>query len=105
MESVIDEQHYRPYSVTVEKWKERKEVMESLNDRGWAHQGMSAYAGKTRRSVLNRHWQRHVSDKTGIWYDMPPCVKKALWQVLARSGFRSNLHPRVDLDGQGGRME
>ena len=65
--------------------KERKEEMESLNDRGWAHQGMSAYAGKNRTSVLNGYWQRHISEKNGIWYDMPPYGKR----------------PRVDLHGQG----
>ena len=48
--------------------------MESLNDRGWTYHGMSANARKTTKSVLNRYWQRHISDKTGIWYDMPRCV-------------------------------
>ena len=29
-------------------------------------------ARKTRTSVLNRYWQKHISDKN----DMPPCVKR-----------------------------
>ena len=53
-ERVIDDQHHQPYSMTLEKWKARKEVVESLNDRSWAYHGMSAYARKTRRSELNR---------------------------------------------------
>ena len=65
-ERVIRDQHNQPCSLTMDKWKERKEEVESLNDRGWAHQGMSAYAGKNRTSVLNRYWQRHISDKNGI---------------------------------------
>ena len=35
---------------------------------------MSAYAGKNRTSILNRYWQRHISDKNGIWFDVPPAV-------------------------------
>ena len=74
-ERVIGDQHNQPCSLTMDHWKERKEEMESFNDRGWAHQGGSAYAGKNRTSVLNRYWQRHISDKNGVWYDMPPYVK------------------------------
>ena len=54
-ERVIDDQHTQPYSMTVEKWKEWEKVMESLNERGWTYHGMSAYARKTRTSVLNRY--------------------------------------------------
>ena len=68
--------------MTLEKCKARKEVMESLNDRSGANHGMSAYARKTRRSVLNRYWQRHISDKNGIWYDMPPHVKRPYGRCL-----------------------
>ena len=60
----------------MEKWKERKEVMEFLNDRGWTYHGMSAYARNTRTSVLDRNWQKHISDKCGLRYDMPPYVRR-----------------------------
>ena len=66
-ERVADDQHTQPYSVTMETWKERQEVMESLNDRGWTYHGTSAYARKTSTSVLNRYWQTYFSDKNGIW--------------------------------------
>ena len=60
---MIDDQPTQPYSITMEKWKERKEKMEFLNDRGWTYHGMSACARKTRTSVLNMNWQKHFSDK------------------------------------------
>ena len=62
-ERVIGDQHNQSCSLTMDEWKKRKEETESLNDRGWTHQGMSAYARKNRTSVLNRYWQRHISDK------------------------------------------
>ena len=75
-ERVIDDRPTQPYSMTMEKWKERKEVMEFLNGRGWTYHGMSAYARKTRTSVLNRHRQKLISDKHGVRYDMPPYVRR-----------------------------
>ena len=54
---MIDDQPTEPYSMTMEKWKEMKDVMEFLNDRTWLYHEMSAYAMKIRTSVLNRYWQ------------------------------------------------
>ena len=53
-EKVIDDHPNQPNS-TMQKWKGRKDLMEYLNDRGWTHHGMSAYARKARTSVLNRY--------------------------------------------------
>ena len=50
--------------------------MEFLNERRWTYHGMSAYARKTRTSILNKYWQKHISDKNGIWYDMPPYARR-----------------------------
>ena len=60
LERVIDDHPTQPYSMTMEKGKERKDVMEFLND------GMSAYAVKIRTSVLNSFWKKHISDKNGL---------------------------------------
>ena len=50
---------------------------------------------KNRTSVLKRYWQRHTSDKNGIWYDMSPDVKRSydgcLHAAAARSRANSNL--------------
>ena len=50
--------------------------MEFLNDRTCPYHGMSASALKNRTSVLNRYWQKHISDKNGLRYDMPPYVRR-----------------------------
>ena len=60
--------------------------MEYPNDKGWTYHSISAYARKTRTSVLNMCWQRRISDKNGIWHDMLPYVKKP---------FRRCLHTAV----------
>ena len=85
-ERVVDDQPTQPYSKTMEKWKERKDLMGFLNDGGWTYHGMSAYARKTRTSVLNRYWQKHTSNKYGLRCDMPPYV---------RSPFRRRLYAAV----------
>ena len=51
-------------------------MMEFLNDRTWPHHGLSACAMKIRTSVLNRFWQKHISDENGLRGDMPPCVRR-----------------------------
>ena len=35
--------------------------------------------------------ERYISDKNGVWCDMPPYVKKAPWQVLARSNPKATF--------------
>ena len=61
--------------MTMEKWKERKDLMEYLNDRTWPYHGMSVYAMKIRSSVLNRFWRDHISDKYGLRGDMSTYVQ------------------------------
>ena len=51
--------------MTLEKWKERKDQMEYLNDRTWPYHGMSPYAMKIRTSVLNKFLKDHISDRCG----------------------------------------
>ena len=41
---VIDYHPTQPNSMTMEKWKGRKDLMEDLNDRTWPYLGMSAHA-------------------------------------------------------------
>ena len=72
---MIDDHPTQPDSMTMEKWKERKDVMEYLNDRTWPYHSMSAYAMKIRTTVLNRFWSKHISDKNGLRGDRPPYVK------------------------------
>ena len=74
-ERVIDDHPTQPNSMTLEKWKERKDLMEFLNDRTWPYRSMNAYAMKIRTSVLNKFWRKHISDKNGLRGDMPPYVK------------------------------
>ena len=62
-ERVIDFHSTQPNSMTMEKWKERKDSIEYLNDRTWRYHGMNAYAMKIRSSVLTRLWRDHISDK------------------------------------------
>ena len=52
-------------SLTMEKWKERKDAMEYLNGRTWPYHGMNAHAMRRRSSVLNTFWRDHISDKNG----------------------------------------
>ena len=59
-ERVIDDHTTQPNSMTMEKWKTRKDLLENLNDRTWPSHGMSAYAMKIRTSVLNRFWRSHL---------------------------------------------
>ena len=75
-ERVIDDHPTQPDSMTMEKWKERKDSMEFWNDRTWRYHGMNAYAMKRRSSVLNRLWRKHISDENGRRGDMPPYVKR-----------------------------
>ena len=75
-ERVIDDHPTRPNTVTLEKWKERKDQMEYLNGRTWPYHGMNAYAMKIRTSVLNRFWKDHISDKYGLRSDMSPYVRR-----------------------------
>ena len=49
---MIDDHPTQPTSMTMEKWKERKDLMEYLSDRTWPYHGMSACAMKIRTSVL-----------------------------------------------------
>ena len=65
----------QPDSLTMEKWKERKDLMEYVNDRTWPYHSVSAYAMKIRTSVLNRFWSKHITDQNGLRGDRPPCVK------------------------------
>ena len=100
-EGVIDDQPTQPYSMTMEKWKERKKVMEFLNGGRSTYHGKSAYARKTRPSVLNRYWQKHISDKNGDWHDMAPCVERPYGRRLhaavpkATSSFAMALMDKV----------
>ena len=91
--------------MTLEKCKARKEVMESLNDRSGANHGMSAYARKIRRSVLNRYWQRHISDKNGICYDMLPYVKRRSDRRLHAAVPQATFSFAMTLMDKVGRME
>ena len=108
MKRVIGDQHNQPclWQRTNGRKEKKRWVLWMT---GCAHQSMSAYAGKNRTSVLNRYWERHISDKNGIWYGMPPSFKGPYGRWLARNSSKSNsknnLHLRVDLDGQGRRME
>ena len=43
---------------------------------------MIAHSRKNRTSVLNRYWQRHISDKNGTWCDMPPHVERPCGRCL-----------------------
>ena len=57
---------------------------------------MSAYARKSQNiSTEQILRERHTSDKNGIWYDMPPYVKRpydrCLHVAAARSRPKSNL--------------
>ena len=94
-ERVIDNHPTQPYSMTMEKWKERKDLMEYLNDRTWPYHGMSAYAMKMWTSVLN-----HTSDKYGLRGDMSPYVRRPFAAVP-----KSHLFLCDGSNGQGGRME
>ena len=75
-ERVIDDHLTQPNSMTMGKWKERKDLMEYLNDRTWSNHDMSAFAMKIRTSVLNRFWRDHISDKCGLRGDMPSFVRR-----------------------------
>ena len=73
---MIDDHPTQPNSMRIEKWKERKDLMEYLNDRIWPYHGMGAYDMTIRTSVLNRFWRDHISDKNGLRGDMPPHVRR-----------------------------
>ena len=92
-ENVIGDQHDQPCSLAMDIWKEWKEEMESLNDRGWAHQGMSAYAGRNRTSAPNRYWQRHFWEND-IWYDMPLYVKVPMAGACTQRFQKQPSHTR-----------
>ena len=62
--------------MTLEKWKERKDQMEHLNDRTWPYHGMSPDALEVRTSVLNKFWKDHISDKYGLGGDTSPYVRR-----------------------------
>ena len=68
-------------SVTMEKWKERKNLMEYQNDRSLPYRGMSVNAIKIRTSVLNRIWRDHTSDKYGFRGHKPPYVRRPFTAV------------------------
>ena len=75
-ERVIDDHPTQPNSKTMEKWKERKELMEYLNDKIWPYHGMSVCAMKIWTTVLNRFWREHISDKDGLRGDTSPYVQR-----------------------------
>ena len=75
-ERVTDDHPTQQDSMTMEKWKEKKDLMEYLNDRTWPNHGMSAYAMKIRTSVLNRFRSDHISDKNGLRGDTSPHVRR-----------------------------
>ena len=64
---------------------------------------MSAFARKTRTSVLDRYWQKHLSDKCGLRHDMPPFVRRPFARRLyaavpkATFSFAMSLMDKVDL--------
>ena len=62
-ERVIDDHPIQLSTMTLEKWKDRKEQVKYFNDRTWPYHGTSPYAMKLRTSVLNKFWQNHISDK------------------------------------------
>ena len=64
-EKVIDRHPTQPSTMTLEKWKDRKDQMEYFNDRTWPYHGMSLQAMKLRTSVLNTFWRDHMSDRNG----------------------------------------
>ena len=51
---MIDDHPTQRNSTTMEKWKERKDLMEYLNDRTWPYHSTSACTMKIRTSVLKR---------------------------------------------------
>ena len=65
-ERVIDDHTIVPNFMTMERWKERKDLMEHRNDRTWPYHGMNVYAMKIRTSVLNRFWRDQISEKYGL---------------------------------------
>ena len=75
-ESVIDDHPTQPNSMILEKWKQRKDLMEYLDDRGWTYHGMIACARKTRTSVLKNFLKDHISDKYGLGGDESPYVRR-----------------------------
>ena len=99
-ERVIDDHPTRPNSMTLEKWKERKDKMEYLNDKTLPYHGMSPYAMKIRTSVLNKFWKDHISDKYSLTGDMSPKTQRPFAAVPKATFFLSD-----DSDGQGGGME
>ena len=90
-ERVIDDHPTRPSTMTLEKWKERKDQMAYLNDRTWPYHGLSPYAMKVRTSVLNKFWIGHISDKYGLGEDTAPYVRRplaALPKTTSRTRWR-----------------
>ena len=73
---VIDDHPTWPNPKTLEKWKERKDQVEYVNDRTWPYHGMSPYAMKIGTSVLSKFWKDHISDKFGLGGDTSPSVRR-----------------------------
>ena len=94
---MIDEHPTVPNSMTMEKRKERKDLMEYQNDRTWPHHGMSAHAMKIMTSVLNKFWKDHMSDKYGLGGDMPPYVRRLFAAVpKATVSFAMTVMDKVE---------
>ena len=72
--SRIDDYCTQPYSMTMEKWRERKDVMEFLHISTRLYHDMSVCVMKIRSSVLNKFWKDHISDKNGRRGYFPPWV-------------------------------
>ena len=77
----IDDHPAQPNSMTKVKWKDRKDLMEYLNERTGPYHGISAYVMKIRTSVLNKFWKDHISDKYGLRGDRQPYVRRPFTAV------------------------
>ena len=83
-ERVIDDHSTQADSTTIEKsGKERKDMMDFLNDRTWSYHSMSAYAMKIRTSVLNKSWSKLRSD-------MSPYVRRP-FAAVPKATFSSAM--------------
>ena len=102
-ERVISDQQSQPCSLTMDKWKEKRRwnlwVTRDGLIRAWVH------TLEKKTSLLNRYWQRHTSDKNGIWYDMT--LKGPTTGVCSGCTQPCQKQPnlRVDLDEQDRTME